>query len=427
MVIKMFVDKVKIKIAGGKGGDGWVSFRRAKYVPNGGPDGGDGGKGGDVIFRVDHNMATLLDFRYKRSFIAEDGQPGGKNNCSGKAAPDIIIDVPRGTIIREATSGQIMADLTESDTTRVLIKGGKGGKGNQHFATSRRQAPRYAERGRSSKAYEIILELKTLADAGIIGLPNAGKSTLLSMVTNANPKIANYHFTTLAPNLGVVRNRFGDDIVLADIPGLVEGASEGVGLGFDFLRHVERTKVLIHVVDASGIEGDPVAAMKQINKELAAYSEKLAGRPQIVAANKMDIPEAEENLPAIREYCAEHNLELFAISAAGATGLDELIAAAYKLVKDAPDITFDEDYVEFVETDAQNAPFTITRPDEGYFVVEGVGVEKMVGYTNIDTEKGNAFFQKYLKDRGIIAELEKNGIEEGDTVRIYDMEFEFFK
>ncbi|MCL2397984.1 MAG: GTPase ObgE, partial [Defluviitaleaceae bacterium] len=264
----MFVDKVKIKIAGGKGGDGHVSFLRAKYVPNGGPDGGDGGKGGDIIFRVDPNMSTLLDFRYKRNFVADDGQNGSKSNCSGKGAPDVIIDVPRGTIVREATTGQIMADLTESDDQRVLIKGGKGGKGNQHFATSRRQAPRYAEKGRSSKAYEVILELKTLADVGIIGLPNVGKSTLLSQVTNANPKIANYHFTTLSPNLGVVRNRYGEDMVLADIPGLVEGASEGVGLGFDFLRHVERTKVLVHVVDASGMEADPVAAMEQINAEL---------------------------------------------------------------------------------------------------------------------------------------------------------------
>ena len=424
----MFVDKVKIKIAGGKGGDGCVSFLRAKYVTNGGPDGGDGGKGGDIVFRVNPNMTTLLDFRYKRKFIAEAGQNGGKANCSGKAAPDVIIDVPRGTIIREAVSGQIMADLTEAGATRVLIKGGKGGKGNQHFATSRRQAPRYAERGRSSKEYEVILELKTLADVGIIGLPNVGKSTLLSMVTNANPKIANYHFTTLSPNLGVGRNRYGEDMVLADIPGLVEGASEGVGLGFDFLRHIERTKVLIHVVDASGAESDPVEAMEKINSELANYSEKLAMRPQVVAANKMDIlPEAEENLPRLITACEKLAIEVFPISAAGHQGLDDLMTATYKLVKASPeDVTFDEDFEEFVPDDIQNAPFVITIPEEGYFVVEGVGVEKMIGYTNIETEKGNAFFQKYLKDKGIIAELERMGINEGDTVHIYDMEFDYY-
>jgi len=424
----MFVDKVNIKIAGGKGGDGAVSFRRAKYVPNGGPDGGDGGKGGDVIFRVNANMSTLLDFRYKRSYIAEDGQAGSKKNCSGKAAPDLVIDVPRGTIVREAQSGLIMADLTEGGEERILIKGGKGGKGNQHFATASRQAPRYAERGRSSKAYDVVLELKTLADVGLIGLPNVGKSTLLSMVTNANPKIANYHFTTLSPNLGVVRNRYGEDMVLADIPGLVEGASQGVGLGFDFLRHVERTKVLIHVVDASGLEGDPVVAMGQINAELAGYSALLADRPQVVAANKMDIPESEEHLPSIVDACKERGVEVFPISAASVSGLDELMAAAHKLVLAAPeDIIFREDYGDFVEEDTAAAPFTVTVVEEGLYAVEGVGVEKMVGYTNVETEKGNAFFQKYLKDKGIIAELEDKGIQEGDTVRIYDMEFEYFK
>jgi len=424
----MFVDKVKIKIAGGKGGDGHVSFLRAKYVPAGGPDGGDGGKGGDIIFRVDENMATLLDFRYKRNYAAQAGQNGSKRNCSGKAAPDVVIDVPRGTIVREAETGQIMADLTENGETRVLIKGGKGGKGNQHFATSRRQAPRYAERGRESKSYEVILELKTLADVGIIGLPNVGKSTLLSMVTNANPKIANYHFTTLSPNLGVLRNRHGEDMVLADIPGLVEGASRGVGLGHDFLRHVERTKVFIHVIDTSGLESDPLEAMAQINSELAQYSEKLTAHPQVVAANKMDIPESQENLQSIIDACKVQNIEVFPISAASNQGLDDLMDAAHKLVKEFPDdITFDEDFIEFKEEDARNAPFTVTMVDEGYYVVEGVGVEKMVGYTNMDSEKGVAFFQRYLKDRGIIAELENCGIQEGDTVKIYDMEFEYFK
>ncbi|MDR2168338.1 MAG: GTPase ObgE [Clostridiales bacterium] len=426
----MFVDKVRIKIAGGRGGDGCVSFHRAKYVVNGGPDGGDGGDGGDIIFCVDEQMATLLDFRYRRSFIAENGKNGGKNRCSGKSAPDLEIFVPRGTIVREAESGKIMADLSKAGERRVLIRGGRGGRGNQHFATASRQAPRYAERGRNSKAYEVVLELKTLADVGLIGLPNVGKSTLLSMVTNANPKIANYHFTTLSPNLGVVRNNYGEDFVLADIPGLIEGASEGAGLGADFLRHVERTKVFIHVVDAAASEGvDPVDAIEKINKELINYSELLAKRPQIVAANKMDIlPDSEENLPKIKEYCEARDWQVFAISAAGAQGLDALMSAAHSLVKEQPeDITFEEDYVEEMPDLSQSAPFTISIPEDDYFVVEGVGVEKMLGYTNIETEKGNAFFQKYLKDKGIIAELEEKGIKEGDTVRIYDIEFEYFK
>jgi len=426
----MFVDKVKIKIAGGRGGDGFVSFHRAKYVTNGGPDGGDGGRGGDVIFQVDDNMATLLDFRYKRAFLAEDGKAGAKLKCSGRAGADIIVTVPRGTVVREAESGRIMADLSVKGERRVLIKGGRGGRGNQHFATPSRQAPRYAERGRDSKAYEVVLELKTLADVGLIGLPNVGKSTLLSMVTNANPKIANYHFTTLSPNLGVVRNAYGEDFVLADIPGLIEGASEGAGLGADFLRHVERTKVFIHVVDASGLEGEmPVDAIKKINNELEKYSSILKSRPQIIAANKMDIvPEAEENLPEITAYCKEQGWEVFPISAAGNQGLDELMATAHAIVKTQPDdVVFEEDYIEEVPDFTKPAPFTVTALEEDYYVVEGVGVEKMVGYTNVETEKGNAFFQKYLKDKGIIAELEEMGISEGDTVRIYDLEFEYFK
>ena len=422
----MFVDKVKIKIAGGKGGDGHVSFHRAKYVVNGGPDGGDGGRGGDIIFKVDDNMSTLLDFRYKRKFVAADGKPGEKNNRSGKGAENVVIDIPRGTIIREAESGQIMADMSTAGEVRTLIKGGKGGRGNQHFATPTRQAPRYAERGRASKSYDIILELKTLADVGLIGLPNVGKSTLLSMVTNANPKIANYHFTTLSPNLGVVRNSYGEDFVLADIPGLVEGASLGVGLGTDFLRHVERTKAFIHVVDASGLEGvEPIVALEQINKELAQYDSSLPGRPQIIAANKMDIPEAQENISTIEEYCKGHGWQFFPISAASNQGLEPLMEAAHQLVKNAPEeIVFHEDFVE--PEKVPDGPFTVTQLEEDYFVVEGVGVEKMVGYTNVETEKGNAFFQKYLKDKGIIAELDNKGIKEGDTVRIYDLEFEYY-
>ena len=272
----MFVDRVKIHVKGGDGGDGKVSFYRAKYITHGGPDGGDGGKGGNVVFVGESGMSTLMDFRYKRKFVATPGEPGGKRNCFGKDGEDIIIKVPVGTVIREAESGKVMADITTAGEEKILIHGGKGGKGNQHFATPTRQAPRYAEPGRKSKEYDVILELKLIADVGLIGFPNVGKSTLLSMVTNANPKIANYHFTTLAPNLGVVEGRFGDKFVMADIPGLVEGASEGVGLGHEFLRHVERTKVFIHVVDAAGVEGDdPVENVEKINRELAEYKEDL--------------------------------------------------------------------------------------------------------------------------------------------------------
>lgn len=426
----MFVDRVKIHIKGGNGGNGAVSFYRAKYVTNGGPDGGDGGRGGDVVFVADEGSNTLVDFRYKRVFKAQPGQDGSKRNCTGADGESVYIKVPVGTVIRDAESNKVMADLTENGEKKVLIKGGKGGKGNQHFATPTRQAPRYAERGRLSKEYDIILELKLIADVGLIGFPNVGKSTLLSMVTNANPKIANYHFTTLSPNLGVVRSRWGEDFVMADIPGLIEGASEGVGLGHEFLRHVERTKVFIHIVDAAALEGtDPIENIEKINFELGKYDEKLLERPQVIAANKMDIPEAKENFEKIEEYCKEKGFKVFAISAATNSGLDELLHSVSEILKDYPEnIKFEEDYEEYVEyQETENEPFTIQKLSDTYFCVEGVGVEKMVGYTNIDTEKGYAFFQKYLRDKGIIDALEAEGIEEGDTVKIYDLEFEYYK
>ena len=312
---------------------------------------------------------------------------------------------------------------------RSSLRGGKGGKGNQHFATPTRQAPRYAERGRTSKEYDLILELKLIADVGLIGFPNVGKSTLLSMVTNANPKIANYHFTTLSPNLGVVRSRWGEDFVMADIPGLIEGASEGIGLGHEFLRHVERTKVFIHVVDGSGLEGDPIENYEKIQNELVKYKEDLANRPSVIAVNKMDIPEAQENFEKIKAKYEPMGIKVFPISAATNTGLDELLAAVADILKNYPeDIVFEEDYDEYSEYEnVGNEPFTISQPSQGYYVVEGVGVEKMIGYTNIDTEKGFAFFQRYLRDKGIIDALKEKGINEGDTVRIYDLEFEFFE
>ena len=424
----MFVDRVKIHVKGGNGGNGMVSFFRAKYITHGGPDGGDGGRGGDVIFVGDESMGTLMDFRYKRMFKAGNGQDGGKRNCFGKDGESVVIKVPVGTVIREAESGKIMADITKHGEEKILIHGGKGGKGNQHFATPTRQAPRYAELGRVAKEYDVILELKLIADVGLIGFPNVGKSTLLSMVTNANPKIANYHFTTLAPNLGVVEGRYGDSFVLADIPGLVEGASEGVGLGHAFLRHVERTKVFIHVVDAAGVEGDdPVENVRKINQELEAYNPELMKRPQVIAANKTDIPGSEENVERLKEAYEKEGFEVFPISAATNKGLDELLTKVAEILKNYPeDIVFEEEYEEYDEVAVDQEPFTIEIEDEVY-VVRGVGVEKMIGYTNIDTEKGFAFFQRYLKEKGIIEALEEKGIQEGDTVRIYDMEFEFWK
>ncbi|MCI1930559.1 MAG: GTPase ObgE [Clostridia bacterium] len=425
----MFVDRVKIHIKGGNGGNGVATFFRAKYISHGGPDGGDGGRGGDIIFEGNASMSTLMDFRYKRHFSAEPGTDGSKRNCTGADGQSVVIKVPVGTIIREAESGRIMADITKDGERKTIIKGGRGGRGNQHFATPTRQAPRYAERGQLSKEYDVILELKLIADVGIIGFPNVGKSTLLSMVTNANPKIANYHFTTLAPNLGVVEHRKGANFVMADIPGLVEGASEGVGLGHEFLRHVERTKVLIHVVDAAAIEGkDPINDIKKINSELEAYNPELLKRPQIIAANKIDIPEAAANVKRLKEYFEPKGYKVFPISAATNKGLDELIEATAEILKNYPDdIVFEEDFEEYDEPEIDSAPFEIEVVDNNYYIVTGVGVEKMIGYTNIDTEKGFAFFQKYLREKGIIAALEEKGIKEGDTVKIYDLEFEYFK
>ena len=424
----MFVDRVKIHVKGGNGGNGMVSFFRAKYITHGGPDGGDGGRGGDVIFVGDESMGTLMDFRYKRMFKAGNGQDGGKRNCFGKDGESVVIKVPVGTVIREAESGKIMADITKHGEEKILIHGGKGGKGNQHFATPTRQAPRYAEPGRVAKEYDVILELKLIADVGLIGFPNVGKSTLLSMVTNANPKIANYHFTTLAPNLGVVEGRYGDSFVLADIPGLVEGASEGVGLGHAFLRHVERTKVFIHVVDAAGVEGDdPVENVRKINQELEAYNPELMKRPQVIAANKTDIPGSEENVERLKEAYEKEGFEVFPISAATNKGLDELLTKVAEILKNYPeDIVFEEEYEEYDEVAVDQEPFTIEVEDEVY-VVRGVGVEKMIGYTNIDTEKGFAFFQRYLKEKGIIEALEEKGIQEGDTVRMYGFDFDYYK
>lgn len=426
----MFVDRVKIYIESGSGGNGAVSFRREKYVPNGGPDGGDGGKGGDIIFEVDEGLNTLMDFRHQKHFKAERGEDGKKKKCNGKNGKDLIIKVPPGTIIKEAETGKIMADMTGETKSKVLLKGGKGGRGNQHFATASRQAPRYAERGQEGKGYWVILELKVIADVGLVGFPNAGKSTLLSVLTNAEPKIADYPFTTLHPNLGVVRNPYGRDFVIADIPGIIEGAHQGIGLGHDFLRHIERTKILLHMVDVASIEGrNPAEDVEKINFELKAYNEELLKRPQIIVANKIDVMENENNLNLLKETYETKGIKVIPISAATQKGLKDLLIEISKILDqvDEEPVKFEEDFDYFEEPEEIKEPFTIKKISSSYYVVEGTGVEKVIGYTNFESEKGFAFFQKYLRDKGIIDALEKAGIQEGDTVKIYDLEFEYYK
>lgn len=425
----MFADKATIFVRSGKGGNGHVSFRREKYVPNGGPDGGDGGHGGDVIFEVDPGMNTLADFRHRRKYSAGDGEEGGKRNCHGANGNDIIIKVPEGTVLKEEESGKVVADMSGENKRIVLLKGGRGGLGNQHFASSTMQAPKYAQPGKPAMELSLVMELKVIADVGLVGFPNVGKSTLLSRVTNAKPKIANYHFTTLSPNLGVVDLDGAAGFVIADIPGLIEGASEGVGLGHEFLRHIERTKVMIHIVDVASTEGrDPVADIYAINKELENYNADISKRPQVIAANKVDVMQDTDNLQLLRDEFEPKGYEIFPISAVTGAGLKELLYRVNDLVKAEGNETFvfkqeyfPEEKEEIVE------PVSVTVDKDGVFVVEGPVVEKMLGYTNLDSEKGFAFFQKFLKERGILEQLEEKGIEEGDTVRLYDLEFEYYK
>ena len=416
----------------GKGGDGHISFRREKYVTNGGPDGGDGGKGGDVILVVDEGLNTLIDFRHIRKYAAQDGEPGGKRNCRGKDGESITIKVPRGTVVKEANSDRVIVDMSGDTNSFVLLKGGKGGNGNQHYATSTMQAPKYAQPGQAAQELEVTLELKVIADVGLVGFPNVGKSTFLSVVTNARPKIANYHFTTLSPNLGVVDldNR---GFVIADIPGLIEGASEGIGLGHEFLRHVERTKVLIHVVDAAGTEGrDPLEDIRAINRELAAYAVDLSDRPQIIAANKIDSidPQGEDPIEKIRKEYEPQGIPVFPISAATGEGLKELLYAVLaKLdeIHEEPTV-FEQEYDPQVELAFSEDPFAVYYDDEeDEYVIEGPRIEKMLGYTNLDSEKGFAFFQRFLKDNGMLDQLEELGIKDGDTVRLYGHSFEYYK
>lgn len=429
----MFADRAKIIIRSGKGGDGHVSFRRELYVPNGGPDGGDGGKGGDVIFEVDKGQNTLGDYRHKRKYKAQDGQEGGKKRCHGADGADIILKVPEGTVIKDSQSGKVIADMSGKNNRQVILKGGRGGKGNQHYATATMQVPKYAQAGQPAQELEVLLELKVIADVGLVGFPNVGKSTFLSRVTNAQPKIANYHFTTLSPNLGVVDTANGG-FVIADIPGLIEGASTGVGLGHEFLRHIERTRVLIHIVDIASTEGrDPIEDIYKINKELEAYNPELAKRPQVIAANKIDciFSEDENPIERLKAEFEPKGIAVFPISAVSGKGVKELLFHVKELLSQinmAP-IVFEQEFFPEDILITETLPFTVVKDekDPNIFIVEGPKIEKMLGYTNLDSEKGFAFFQKFLKDGGILEELEKAGIQEGDTVRMYGFDFDYFK
>lgn len=427
----MFADRAKIYIRSGKGGDGHASFRRELFVPNGGPDGGDGGRGGDVIFEVDKGLNTLADFRHKRKFTAPDGEPGGKKRCHGKDAKDIVLKVPEGTVIREAETNKVIADMSGENTRQIVLKGGRGGLGNQHFATATMQVPKYAQPGKPSQELWVNLELKVIADVGLVGFPNVGKSTFLSRVTNAQPKIANYHFTTLNPNLGVVDIENAKGFVIADIPGLIEGASEGVGLGHEFLRHIERTKMMIHVVDAAGTEGrDPVDDIYKINAELRAYNEDIAARPQVIAANKVDLIYSgdEDPVERIKNEFEPQGIRVFPISGVSGEGLSDLlyyVSAKLETLDDKP-IIFEQEFFPEDQIIHIDLPFTVEFEDDMY-VVEGPKIEKMLGYTNLDSEKGFVFFQKFLKEAGILEQLEAAGIQEGDTVKMYGFQFEYYK
>jgi len=430
----MFADRAEIYIRSGKGGDGHVSFRREMFVAAGGPNGGDGGRGGDVIFEVDTGMNTLAEYRYVHKYCAEDGENGGKNNCTGRDGKDVVLKVPEGTVIRDAATGKVIADMSHGNKRETILRGGRGGKGNQHYATATMQVPMYAQPGQKFLELNVILELKVIADVGLVGFPNVGKSTFLSRVTNAKPKIANYHFTTLNPNLGVVDLKNGaGGFVIADIPGLIEGASEGVGLGHEFLRHIERTKVLIHIVDAAGTEGrDPVEDIRAINKELFAYNKGLENKPQVIAANKLDVLYGEEKdiaMELLKTELEPEGMKIFPISAATGEGIDELLFYVHEMLKnveEAPIIFEKEFFPDSLEV-SEEPYFVEYDEEEDVYVVEGPRIEKMLGYTNIDSEKGFEFFQKFLKTNGILEELEALGIKDGDTVRMYGLMFDYYK
>ena len=429
-----FADRAKIFVRSGKGGDGHVSFRRELYVPNGGPDGGDGGKGGDVIFVVDQGLNTLTDFKNVRKYKAGDGEEGGKRRCHGANGKDIVIKVPPGTVIKDFDTGKVIIDMADRTEPFVLLEGGMGGRGNQHFATSTMQAPRYAQPGQAAIEKTLILELKMIADVGLVGFPSVGKSTILSKVSNARPKIADYHFTTLVPNLGVVSLGEGRGFVMADIPGIIEGAAEGVGLGLDFLRHIERTRVILHVIDAASVEGrDPVQDIEAINEELTSYSKQMAERPTIIVANKLDVLSAEDREEILAKLKNRFpDVPVMAISAATGEGIKELLEETYKMIQTAPDDVMEfnsEISLEEYASREVELPYTVekSKDEEGVYLVEGPRIEKMLGYTNLEDNKGFKFFQEFMVKNNIIAELKALGMQEGDTVRIYGWEFEYIE
>jgi len=429
----MFADSAKIFIKSGKGGDGHVSFRRELYVPDGGPDGGDGGRGGDIIFEIDKGLNTLNDFRHIRKYVAQSGEEGGKKRCHGKDGESLIIKVPEGTVIREENSGKVIADMSGDNTREVVLRGGRGGKGNMNYATPTMQAPKYAQPGGESKELYVILELKVIADVGLVGFPNVGKSTLLSRVSNARPKIANYHFTTLNPHLGVVDIGNGEGFVMADIPGLIEGAAKGIGLGHEFLKHVERTKVLIHVIDVASTEGrDPINDIKVINEELESYNPELLKKPQVIAANKIDVLYEGESeiIDALKKTFEPKGIKVFPISGVTGKGIKELLYAVNDLVKsigNEPTI-FAKEFFEEDLYDDTTKPIYVEKLDEGNYKVYGERVERMLGYTNLESEKGFLFFQRFMKENGVIDRLIEQGIQEGDTVNMCDyFDFEYYK
>ena len=424
----MFTDYTKIIIKSGNGGNGAVSFRREKYVAYGGPDGGDGGKGGDIYFVVDKDSNTLIDFRYNKKFKAENGENGSGSRCNGKSAEDLYIKVPIGTVVKDVETGKVIADLSTEGQKELILPGGKGGKGNSHFATSTRQVPRFAQDGEKGIEKEVILELKMLADVGLLGYPNVGKSTFLSVTTSAKPKIANYQFTTLVPNLGVVKLDNGDSFVIADIPGLIEGASQGVGLGIQFLRHVERTRLLLHVIDVSGIEGrNPVEDFNKINNELSQYSEKLVNRKQIIVANKIDVLQDEELLAELENFAKQNNIELYKISAVTGEGINELLNRVSVLLKELPkeELIDVEDRIVYTLDDDKDE-YSV-RKEGNVYIVEGSAAERIIGRINIDDNESMYYFEKCMRNMGVDSKLRALGIREGDIVKFAGFEFEWYE
>ena len=424
----MFIDKARIFVKAGNGGNGSVAFRREKYVPAGGPDGGDGGRGASIIFEVDLGLRTLMDFKYQKKYQAQNGGDGSKGKRAGKNGENLVLKVPAGTVIRDEATGLVLADLKKEGDTAIVAKVGIGGKGNQHFANAVRQAPAFAKSGTDGEERWITLELKMIADVGLLGFPNVGKSTFLSVVTKAKPKIANYHFTTLTPNLGVVQTKFGDSFVLADIPGIIEGASEGIGLGHEFLRHVERTKVLIHIVDISGLEGrDPIEDFDKINDELKLYNEKLSKRPQVVVANKFDILEDESKFEKFKSELEGRGYTVFKMSAATRQGIDEVIAYVSKMLKEVEDVELvSEEEMYRPELDIGTEEELSIDIEDGVYVVTGKALRRIMYSVNFDDMESLQYFQKAMESQGVFDRLREMGIEDGDVVKIYELEFEFY-